>query len=335
MTLSRHRHELYQQVRNGVGASPLVPVSLANGCRVHCKEEWRNPSGSHYDRVFVVLLEALEKQGRIVPAVTELVDATTGNAGAALARACQILGFPCKVFLPEDVPFARKQQIMGYGASLVETPERQYVKGAVRELQRYLVKARKERRRVFCLDHSRQSLAIEALSPIAVEIAKELDSQLPDFFVGVIGNGLTIKGIGRGLQSFAPSLRIIGVEPVRAPSTYEQKYPGRFQRERDEFPTFAHHGLLGAGAWGVRFPFIDPDDYDDITLVTQDNWLTGQGFLKDVGVASGRTSGACQWVAHQIAQTEDDLTFVHLCYDHASKYGTTSAKNSAHEEILV
>src|SRR5580765_4898107 len=70
MSMDEARIAKYEGLRAEIGHTPLHEVKsivVPNGNRIFAKEEYLNPTGSHYDRVFVRLFEALEEQCAICP----------------------------------------------------------------------------------------------------------------------------------------------------------------------------------------------------------------------------------------------------------------------------
>ena len=98
--MNQNRTAIYSELLRSIGNTPLTHLNLPNQSVLYLKEEWKGPTCSHYDRVYIPLLRSLENEGTIIPGKTELIDATTGNAGAALAWAADKLGYQCTIFIP-------------------------------------------------------------------------------------------------------------------------------------------------------------------------------------------------------------------------------------------
>src|SRR5919197_671081 len=79
-----------------VGRTPLVRMTrVAPDCGAELigKLEAYNPAGSVKDRIGVSMIEAAEREGRIEPGRTTIIEATSGNTGIALAFVCAAKGY--------------------------------------------------------------------------------------------------------------------------------------------------------------------------------------------------------------------------------------------------
>jgi cysteine synthase A len=109
-------------IADHVGRTPLVqltrllPPDIADGVQVFGKLEAFNPGGSVKDRIGVSMLEAAEREGRIEPGRTTIVEATSGNTGIALAFVCAAKGYDLVLTLPEGMSRERERLLSLYGA---------------------------------------------------------------------------------------------------------------------------------------------------------------------------------------------------------------------------
>ncbi len=97
----------------GEGATPLVTQESEFG-EVALKLEYLNPTGSHKDRGTAVLAALLRARG-----VTEVVEDSSGNAGASLAAYAAAAGFKARIFVPDYASGPKRRQIEAYGAEVV------------------------------------------------------------------------------------------------------------------------------------------------------------------------------------------------------------------------
>lgn len=325
------REELYRKLEGRIGKTPLYEIKnidIPNGNRIFAKEEYLNPTGSHYDRVFLKLLYALEKEGKICPC-QELVETTSGNAGAAFAWLCAALQYKATVVIPEDMPKARVAHIKSFGAKVLFSPKGEYISGTIRYLRQYLSERKLAGHPIYCTNHAESYHSIEGMREAGREIVETISSEGTkeiDFYVSALGGGITVRGLVDVLSERNSRLQIIGVEPFEAPDNYVRRYPGRFESEYGYRPRMSPHELLGIGQWGdssYKFPHMEKmlDRLDDIRLSKKNDWSPMWLELRDKEAKHvGRTSAACLWTAREIAKEVREKVFVILFYDPAWKY---------------
>jgi len=94
----------------GEGDTPLLQTKV-KGRRIAFKCEYLNPSGSFKDRGSALITAWLLSRG-----VTEVVEDSSGNAGASLAAYAARAGIKARIFTPELASGPKKRQIEAYGA---------------------------------------------------------------------------------------------------------------------------------------------------------------------------------------------------------------------------
>jgi cysteine synthase A len=325
------REDLYRRLALNIGNTPLYEVKnikIPNGNRIFAKEEFLNPTGSHYDRVFWNLLYSLERQGTVCPC-QGLVETTSGNAGASFAWLCAALGYKATVIIPEDMPDARVAHIRSFGAHIIVSPKGEYVSGSIQSLHKYLKDKKALGESDYCPNHAGSEFSVVGMSQSGEEIVRDAPSagiDKVDIYVSALGGGITVRGVGEVLQEKWPEMQIVGVEPFEAPEYYVRRFPERFESIYGETPTRKPHGLLGIGRWGddsYKFPHMEKmlARINDIILVKKEHWFEAALMLRNIEAKHvGRTSAASLWAALELAKEVEDKTLLVLFYDPAWKY---------------
>jgi cysteine synthase A len=195
-----------------VGHTPMVRLTrlVPEGLEVelYAKLEAFNPGGSVKDRIGVAMLEAAEREGRIEPGRTTIVEATSGNTGIALAFCCAAKGYDLAIFLPQGMTREREALLRLYGAR-VEVVESMGGMNEAVDAARALASDRD----VFLPDQFSNPANPEAHRlGTGPEILRALDGKV-DVFVAGVGTGGTITGAGEAIKAANPKAEIVAVEP--------------------------------------------------------------------------------------------------------------------------
>jgi len=147
-----------------------------------------------------------------------LVTASGGNHGLAIAYAGWLTGRPATIFVPENVSPGKAAKIKEWGAELIVT-------GKVWDDSNRAAMAHVARIGATYV-HPFADLAIMAgQGTIALELFA--DDPAIDTLIVAIGGGGLIAGIATAAKSLNPQIRIIGVEPVGAPTLHASLAAGR------------------------------------------------------------------------------------------------------------
>ena len=175
------------RVTLGEGWSPLVSSDWG-GQPIYLKAEHLNPTGSFKDRGAAVLVTALKAAG-----VQEVVEDSSGNAGAALAAYAARAGVRATIYVPAHVSPAKQAQIAIYGARVVSVPgPRSEATRAVHEaVQQGAVYA----------SHVYSPFYVQGTKTIAFELWEQLGGRAPDSVVAPVGHGSLLLGLYRGFRA--------------------------------------------------------------------------------------------------------------------------------------
>lgn len=191
-----------EPVTLGEGHTPLLEFQ-----DVHLKCESLNPSGSFKDRGMSVLVTALAALG-----ARELVEDSSGNAGAALAAYAARAGLPATIYVPLYAPPAKLVQIEAYGAQLVR------IHGSRQGVANAAQAAVLERRACYA-SHVWQPINLAGQATVAYEVWEQLGGQAPQVVVMPVGHGTLLLGMYWGFCSLLASAcidqlpRLVGVQP--------------------------------------------------------------------------------------------------------------------------
>ena len=184
------------RVTLGEGGTPLIAAprlaEAAGVARLYLKLELCNPTGSFKDRgTALVVGEAL------AAGAVELVEDSSGNAGASAAAYAARAGLRCTIYAPASAPAAKLRQAEAYGARVVPVPgSRADVTVAARRAAR--AKA------VYHLDHNASATFAAGVGTLGLELRDDL-SDLPPI-VAPTGGGSVIAGVAGALGEAAPPL---------------------------------------------------------------------------------------------------------------------------------
>ena len=168
--------------------TPLVPLSriaasLTKGGEILVKDEGRLPTGSFKARGLALAVSMAKELG-----VGTMAMPTNGNAGAAMAAYCARAGIKSYVFCPDDTPAVNIREIAMQGAKVF------LVDGLIDDCGRLVGEGEREVGWFNC-STLREPYRIEGKKTMGIELAEQLDWQLPDVIFYPTGGGTGIIGM--------------------------------------------------------------------------------------------------------------------------------------------
>ena len=198
----------------GEGNTPVVPLpTIADSLglsSLYAKLEFASPTGSFKDRGTAVMLAVAREFG-----VDEIVEDSSGNAGASVAAYAARCGIKAHIFAPDSAPETKLRQIKVYGAELHLVP-------GPREAAAEAALAFCEEHNLVYASHNLSPYFLEGTKTFAHELPTDFPDGLPDHIVMPVGNGSLFLGAWLGLGNCnnaalsTPSrkLHVVQAEPV-------------------------------------------------------------------------------------------------------------------------
>jgi cysteine synthase len=249
--------------------------------RVYLKHEYTLPSGSLKYRCVDIVLRNLLAENKLRIGDT-IVEASSGNAGAALAYCARELGLKCHIFVSDTVTPKKIEKIASFGARVTsidcsDNPGKEILSARSHAADNGYYYFNQ-------FENVRCATAYQ--STLGEELVAQLRSRhvIPSHYVGGIGTGSSIIGVGRALrEAFGQNVEIIGVAPNSSPTHIGGLHPGHLRPEGWFLP------------WRTR-----PAQFEDSVRFVDDKdaYRFAKELEEKTGYSVGPATGACLYVVH-------------------------------------
>lgn len=305
---------VYQDNSYSIGRTPLVKLNrVVDGAKatVLAKIEGRNPAYSVKCRIGAAIIWDGEKRGTLKPGM-EIVEATSGNTGIALAYVGAARGYPVTLTMPDTMSLERRKILKVLGANLVLTEGAKGMKGAIAKAEE--IKNSNPDHYFMALQFSNPANPEIHFQTTGKEIWDDTEGNV-DVLVSGVGTGGTITGVSRYFkQEKKRPLLSIAVEPTASPVIY--------QKMRGEELKPGPHKIQGLGA-GFIPENLDMSVVDRVELVTNEESVEmARRLAKEEGIISGISCGAAVAAAVRVANEPEmkGKTLVVILPDAAERY---------------
>ena len=193
-------HDPSFKVSLGEGNTPSVILTTIGADlpfgRLYAKLEFLNPTGSFKDRGTATMLSVANEHG-----VTELVEDSSGNAGASVSAYAARAGIKSHIFVPADAPEAKLSQIMAYGTEIhpIQGPRAAVTDAAI---------AYAKQHDLVCASHMLSPYFAEGTKAFAYEVLEQFGDAMPAHIVFPVGNGSLLIGASNGFNELQQAGKI-------------------------------------------------------------------------------------------------------------------------------
>ncbi|MFZ6663539.1 cysteine synthase CysM [Peijinzhouia sedimentorum] len=283
-------------IEDTIGNTPIVRlkhIPINPNVEIYCKLEGNNPGGSVKDRAAYGMIKSALDRGDIKQG-DNLVEATSGNTGIALAMMAKVLGVTMTLVMPDNATRERVLSMKAYGAEVILTPAKQTIEYA-RQLAAEMEAGGDYKQLNQFANPDNYRMHEKTTGP---EIWRDTDGKITHF-VSSMGTTGTIMGVSRYLKSKNPAIQIIGAQPT----------------DGSEIP--------GIRRWSPEYlpKIYEPNRVDTIMDVSraQATNMTRR-LAKEEGILAGMSSGGALSIALQLAENLSSGLIVCIACDRGDRY---------------
>lgn len=317
-----------------IGNTPLLELDnyeKVKGlkAKILLKVESVNILGSLKDRIAVSMIDALERETDIKPG-DYLVEASSGNTVIALAAIGRKRGYKVLAIV-EQATQERLDLLHAYGAETVDVADCPQILAGFSKLndnykfhdflnEYFEQKGREEGRKYFVTAQWANKANREVqYHTTGKEIVNDTDGKV-DVFIGGVGSGGSLRGVGDALREVNPNLEIIAIDSV--------------PEEPDSLVGI--HKIVGNPGFMLPLHITEIEKpYDRVVTVTKEEaYRASNAIAKYEGIFFGITTGAAVHIATQLARQPEyeGKTIVAIAYDDVLKYLSTGLVDPAYLE---
>ncbi|APP02511.1 PLP-dependent cysteine synthase family protein [Lactobacillus delbrueckii] len=302
---------LVQSVSQLIGHTPMIDlqINVPHHSHIYAKLEMFNPGGSIKDRLGQYMIQDAIDHGKVTEGKTTIIEPTAGNTGIGVALAAQQHRLPTILVVPEKFSFEKQQLMKALGATIINTPSDQGIKGAIQKARELAAKTPNSFVPMQFENPANPAAYYHTLAP---ELVADVPAQINAFVAGA-GSGGTFAGIARYLKEQNSATRTVVVEPEGSILNGGPAHPHKTE--------------------GIGVEFIPPffkDVQIDETLTISDNDAFDQvkQMAKTHGLFIGSSSGAALAASLKVAnELPENSSIVTIFPDSSERYMSENIYN--------
>lgn len=276
-----------------IGNTPLIELQRLHQhprVKIFAKLEGNNPGGSVKDRPALNMIRSAIERGDI-KAGDQLIEATSGNTGIALAMVARLYDLKMELVMPASSTRERTLTMEAFGGkvTLLENIEtcRDYAEAKAAAGSHFILNQ--------FANPDNYLAHYKATGP---EIWKDTGGQITHF-VSSMGTTGTIMGCSRYLKKQNPGVQIVGCQPTKDSS------------------------IPGIRRWPPAYlpRIFEPERVDRIMDVSQqDATEFARRLAREEGIFAGMSSGGAACTAIRLAGELEEGCIVFTCCDRGDRY---------------
>lgn len=282
-----------------IGNTPLVKlqrIPTNPKVTIYGKLEGQNPGGSVKDRAAYGMISGALERGDIKKG-DQLVEATSGNTGIALAMIARAMNVNMTLIMPDNSTAERVKSMEAYGAKVILTPAAKTIEYS-RELAEEMAASGEYHILNQFGNPYNYGMHYKTTGP---EIWRDTNGKVTHF-VSAMGTTGTIMGVSRYLKEQNSDIQIVGTQP-----TDGSRIPG-------------------IRRWSPEFlpKIFEPERVDRVIDVSQEEATNmTRRLATEESILAGMSSGGALTAAIKISQEIEEGIIVSIVCDRGDRYLST------------
>ena len=201
----------YHNIQRILKTTPLQfnnELSKRHSAKIFLKREDLTPVRSYKIRGAYNKLTSIKTQ--------TIVSCSAGNHAQGVALSCQHLSIKGNIFMPTNTPLQKINKVKQFGGDLINI----HLEGSTFDQSFYAAKQFSEKDGGEFIHPFDDEKVIEGQGTVGLELLSQSKNPIDYIFLPVGGGGLA-AGVSSYIKAISPSTKIIGVEPLGAPSMTE------------------------------------------------------------------------------------------------------------------